>query len=104
MTFDRGSSPLARGLPRQRLNHSPRPRIINARAGLTGRSRRRGGARRDHPRSRGVYEVTVDEDGVCIGSSPLARGLLPPTTRTRRPCRDHPRSRGVYAIDRYMNP
>ena len=111
-----GSSPLARGL---RLGN-PRPRtspgIIPARAGFTrrrGRLRRRGW---DHPRSRGVYDVSnmiVDPDN---GSSPLARGLQPPRGEevsgdgiiparagfTMKllvmgvPFRDHPRSRGVY--------
>ena len=30
----------------------------------------------DHPRSRGVYRVTLGYDTDFIGSSPLARGLL----------------------------
>ena len=70
----------------------------------------------DHPRSRGVYTyITIPVENLT-GSSPLARGLLPPTyyvTHTIRiiPARagftrrsrmsvdsvlDHPRSRGVY--------
>ena len=71
---------------------------------------------RDHPRSRGVYRISILVPGRCIGSSPLARGL--PRARpgngrlvriiparagfTRRAVRrarglgDHPRSRGVY--------
>ena len=31
----------------------------------------------DHPRSRGVYIRRVDRDAEQLGSSPLARGLLP---------------------------
>ena len=70
----------------------------------------------DHPRSRGVYNVSVWIDGGTWGSSPLARGL-PRTCASWSLCRgiiparagftpinvggcgaswDHPRSRGVY--------
>ena len=92
----RGSSPLARGLPRPRRQRRPR--------------------RPDHPRSRGVYDPLTGDVLGRGGSSPLARGLL--TTDYRkgliigiiparagftfrpgsRPGRDgdHPRSRGVY--------
>ena len=93
---DKGSSPLARGLPR--------------------RSRPGPCAEGDHPRSRGVYGRRVVDSAVPAGSSPLARGLqgaLEHRSRddriiparagfTRRPPRrtprgaDHPRSRGVY--------
>ena len=72
--------------------------------------------RRDHPRSRGVYDQTGQEVRVVGGSSPLARGLpgLCPTCANKggiiparagftiacRPlscyARDRPRSRGVY--------
>ena len=50
-----GSSPLARGLPEDRMCNISTTRIIPARAGFTcysGRPRARYG---DHPRSRGVY-------------------------------------------------
>ena len=70
----------------------------------------------DHPRSRGVYKWDVQPGDLVTGSSPLARGLLPPfhvTNITPRiiparagftgelfieaeGARDHPRSRGVY--------
>ena len=70
----------------------------------------------DHPRSRGVYAHGLDSPARQLGSSPLARGLLPPfhvTNITPRiiparagftgelfieaeGARDHPRSRGVY--------
>ena len=91
-----GSSPLARGLRRERR-----------------RDRARG---TDHPRSRGVYWLAFLGVAVPEGSSPLARGLRPrlplrPFFRGIIPARagftspfslmaasamDHPRSRGVY--------
>ena len=72
--------------------------------------------RRDHPRSRGVYENGWKSDYDFNGSSPLARGLrrtpgraIPPpriiparagftpgTSPESARRRDHPRSRGVY--------
>ena len=92
----RGSSPLARGLPR-----------------LVRRAHR---LRGDHPRSRGVYQGHGVVRTFMDGSSPLARGLRHPPDRAiaqpgiiparagftsapmaaaRSPW-DHPRSRGVY--------
>ena len=112
----RGSSPLARGLPR--LQEGPRaaPGIIPARAGFTRGSASRPGSRRDHPRSRGVYGRRIPATGPQPGSSPLARGLRVQGVHVRLhrriiPARagfticsvrsmmgslDHPRSRGVY--------
>ena len=78
---------------------------------LTGSS-----ARRDHPRSRGVYTRRIGLPRECSGSSPLARGLrgrgcrggsargiIParagfthPSAPTPTSWADHPRSRGVY--------
>ena len=111
-----GSSPLARGLPRQPRQHPPRVRIIPARAGFT--PPRRGWRREwwDHPRSRGVYRARMTVLRRFQGSSPLARGLRGHEPGRRRPRRiiparagftrgpgrwrhraqDHPRSRGVY--------
>ena len=91
--------------------------IIPARAGFTAAAHRRPGARRDHPRSRGVYDVSVFRVSTIRGSSPLARGLRPSVPLPLRPeriiparagftaggrstslrCADHPRSRGVYS-------
>ena len=111
-----GSSPLARGL---HVHHGPRGpgwRIIPARAGFTLRVLPAGGRRRDHPRSRGVYDAAESERMVMCGSSPLARGLLSSSLRAVCGARiiparagftfvvsegrlwreDHPRSRGVY--------
>ena len=112
-----GSSPLARGL-QERRTHDPRDhRIIPARAGFTHRADGRSSARRDHPRSRGVYADVDHAHANAGGSSPLARGLrgdvedegledriIParagftsvPQVRSPPPA-DHPRSRGVYS-------
>ena len=74
---DAGSSPLARGLQETQNTESRVDRIIPARAGFTpGRVRRRA-ARRDHPRSRGVYLGVGVSAALGPGSSPLARGLRP---------------------------
>ena len=112
----RGSSPLARGLPRRGAPHHRRPRIIPARAGFTTSITAPSRPWRDHPRSRGVYDSRLKGLDGSVGSSPLARGLLlvhlggPGAVRiiparagfTSAPVRagsgaeDHPRSRGVY--------
>ena len=86
------------------------------RAGFTRGWHSAGRSLRDHPRSRGVYEMSRSKVICAGGSSPLARGLpdyvheahrvpgiiparagftraSPATTRTSS---DHPRSRGVY--------
>ena len=75
-------------------------------------------ARRDHPRSRGVYDKPLTTDISQVGSSPLARGLqellehvvlgrgiIPARAGFTEShahfviaARDHPRSRGVYAL------
>ena len=112
-----GSSPLARGLRPDHVQHVRRPGIIPARAGFTSVTGSDSWPAGDHPRSRGVYAsfgASHAEDG---GSSPLARGLLfsdPGLGQAVRiiPARagftdpahcplvadeDHPRSRGVYA-------
>ena len=111
-----GSSPLARGLRPLPRRRPVGRRIIPARAGFTGRMLADELARRDHPRSRGVYPRRSAPCGRRAGSSPLARGLprvpqsalvslgiIParagftrPTSAHRAPQADHPRSRGVY--------
>ena len=113
-----GSSPLARGLRRDRSGDVRRLRIIPARAGFTAPPPTHPGGSRDHPRSRGVYAMEKGEITAEEGSSPLARGLqsvllvtvrcariIPARAgftgrrgRRRRTCRDHPRSRGVYNL------
>ena len=117
---DRGSSPLARGLRIQDQRRQPADGIIPARAGFTGSRSPPTRAPWDHPRSRGVYESSLDRGDVGPGSSPLARGLhfrghrperadriIParagftePRHETRRADADHPRSRGVYLCAR----
>ena len=111
-----GSSPLARGLPQQGAQGVVVGGIIPARAGFTRRGGSRGGRRRDHPRSRGVYGHRPAPGAGVAGSSPLARGLPGPPARPgpsawiiparagftpgaspgRGTTWDHPRSRGVY--------
>ena len=113
-----GSSPLARGLPRERHAHFAIIRIIPARAGFTETGLSSRARFRDHPRSRGVYHQLAFLSIASGGSSPLARGLLKVISdhiygRRIIPARagftqyltpadhldqDHPRSRGVYTI------
>ena len=113
-----GSSPLARGLRGERVARCGRRGIIPARAGFTCCRPRAWRFQQDHPRSRGVYPALEPGDEVAVGSSPLARGLLP-AVLCARPVRgiiparagftlreypswkrqpDHPRSRGVYPV------
>ena len=116
ITAEEGSSPLARGLQSVLLVTARCARIIPARAGFTGRRGRRRRTCRDHPRSRGVYNLVENRATRPGGSSPLARGLPGRGACTpyrpgiiparagftgRHPHRgsptpDHPRSRGVY--------
>ena len=73
-----GSSPLARGL-RMRSRSRMKPLgIIPARAGFTVGAEARSSVHPDHPRSRGVYLSPTSSMALAAGSSPLARGLLPP--------------------------
>ena len=71
-----GSSPLARGLQRRLVRLIEHLGIIPARAGFTDFHDLCFGLFEDHPRSRGVYVVSVSRTGSRRGSSPLARGLL----------------------------
>ena len=111
-----GSSPLARGLRRWAILLPRSDGIIPARAGFTHIRERKRKNRKDHPRSRGVYECQAILTTRDFGSSPLARGLPVEAVRVRPgvgiiparagftprpgppPARsgDHPRSRGVY--------
>ena len=112
-----GSSPHTRGLREAPLEGVQGEGIIPAHAGFTHESGRLHPARRDHPRTRGVYFGDAMEDVKNQGSSPHTRGLLRGRhggrqepgiipahagfTRSglsrvgRR--RDHPRTRGVYS-------
>ena len=111
-----GSSPLARGLLTRLKTDLSSFRIIPARAGFTVPPTAPHGRSRDHPRSRGVYELEQYHALPEQGSSPLARGLptgwtwglfngriIParagftaPVVPTTGAAPDHPRSRGVY--------
>ena len=74
----RGSSPHARGLPCVSCVSLVLCGIIPACAGFTSGRGRHGAARPDHPRMRGVYAVHGHLPQLEAGSSPHARGLLPP--------------------------
>ena len=115
--IDRGSSPLARGLPGERGCSVSVLGIIPARAGFTPWPHVAPHILWDHPRSRGVYISSRNASTNGSGSSPLARGLPHPfligdTHERIIPARagftagrasalrgvwDHPRSRGVYS-------
>ena len=114
-----GSSPLARGLPKEGSDQAAPSRIIPARAGFTRHRVRVLLQRPDHPRSRGVYPAMTPSLEGGPGSSPLARGLRCSLTGKRftegiiparagftskgdqesSGRRDHPRSRGVYLTE-----
>ena len=97
-SYHLGSSPLARGL-RWDLRHIQRGGgIIPARAGFTRPGPLPGGLPGDHPRSRGVYALSIAMRMRVKGSSPLARGLLLPVRESLLDRTDHPRSRGVYPV------
>ena len=70
-----GSSPLARGLPRDGDLARLEMRIIPARAGFTRAASLAQARIVDHPRSRGVYRTCHCAGCHRSGSSPLARGL-----------------------------
>ena len=109
-----GSSPLTRGKPSDRREHSGDNGLIPAHAGKTSRSRRDGKSWRAHPRSRGENGTRSDLAYVTEGSSPLTRGkrgardhrrgqagLIPAHAGKTKPsayqtarCTAHPRSRG----------
>ena len=91
-----GSSPLARGLRKRWWFIALVIGIIPARAGFTGRMLADELARRDHPRSRGVYRSASPATTPATGSSPLARGLRDDGRAHYGHTQDHPRSRGVY--------
>ena len=115
---DKGSSPLARGLPSVEIGQLREFGIIPARAGFTPPPVCDARHIEDHPRSRGVYAAQRSAVRPSGGSSPLARGLRARTCAGRGgpgiiPARagftrqgagrghrrqDHPRSRGVYLL------
>ena len=77
VTSQDGSSPLARGLLPCCSEIKGSNGIIPARAGFTAVAGVYLNLNPDHPRSRGVYSKSSAHTASVIGSSPLARGLLP---------------------------
>ena len=69
-----GSSPLTRGKPRPRATLRRQPGIIPAHAGKTNQSGPPLAQHRDHPRSRGENDDSLNEAIQEVGSSPLTRG------------------------------
>ena len=74
MAVARGSSPLARGGPRQAAGAASPGGLIPAGAGRTGRVRGRGCSAGAHPRWRGEDTIARMVMPRASGSSPLARG------------------------------
>ena len=91
-----GSSPLARGLQTAASIQVAVTRIIPARAGFTPTVGRGRGPRRDHPRSRGVYERGFRVGGAAGGIIPARAGFTVGEGSVYDVNSDHPRSRGVY--------
>ena len=71
-----GSSPHTRGLPSAFGEFAAGVRIIPAHAGFTSGGPYRCRRRRDHPRTRGVYDTSQLRVTDTAGSSPHTRGLL----------------------------
>ena len=114
-----GSSPLARGTPRESKPSTIRSRLIPARAGNTAASSAAGSASSAHPRSRGEHADCTGVSRLVFGSSPLARGTQPTITciiagfrliparagntlsgaTSPRSAAAHPRSRGEHKLN-----
>ena len=112
----RVSSPLSRGILKIIRRRTPISGIIPALAGNTRRLTEPSPGMRDHPRSRGEYELFQLSPESTPGSSPLSRGIRGPpwevigglriipalagntagTNSSGGTSRDHPRSRGEY--------
>ena len=112
----RGSSPLTRGAPGERLRGCLIRGIIPAHAGSTSTADAKTPCLADHPRSRGEHGLNRSRSAMQGGSSPLTRGarsgliskrqlarIIPAhagSTCWRSPVRwssaDHPRSRGEH--------
>ena len=71
-----GSSPLSRGIPSLGIAVGAMFRIIPALAGNTAPEARPRKWWWDHPRSRGEYIASANQDKKERGSSPLSRGIL----------------------------
>ena len=97
-SWARGSSPLARGLRSGARCVDGEAGIIPARAGFTRAESLRRARSRDHPRSRGVYIISITMVPESARIIPARAGFTAPEDRRSVPLRDHPRSRGVYPI------
>ena len=91
-----GSSPLARGTPRQRCDRVRAHRFIPARAGNTGPPTCPTTPGAVHPRSRGEHTFRPCSTRLFGGSSPLARGTRSAPVPRRSRSAVHPRSRGEH--------
>ena len=92
----RGSSPLARGLRGRSWACPNTAWIIPARAGFTGTRTFSPRPCRDHPRSRGVYDLWRGKLTPRRRIIPARAGFTVPAAISGRRAGDHPRSRGVY--------
>ena len=91
-----GSSPHTRGLHDDDRPHGGAAGIIPAHAGFTRRLRERSRTRGDHPRTRGVYELSQAVWDVVTGIIPAHAGFTCRRVSRVACVRDHPRTRGVY--------
>ena len=91
-----GSSPLARGTQGDDWSGRVGLGLIPARAGNTGLDRQPKLPARAHPRSRGEHGTARRYPFHSWGSSPLARGTPPFTSRLVTVRWAHPRSRGEH--------
>ena len=114
---NKGSPPLARGVPIISVALFAGRRITPACAGSTLYHLFSFSFSKDHPRLRGEYSLTMLQKETIIGSPPLARGVLRKMLKERKlsritpacagstnfichpvsPFRDHPRLRGEYS-------
>ena len=94
----RGSSPHARGAQTIDKLEGLGVRIIPACAGSTAWGVSTPSARRDHPRMRGEHIIVSLFVGVALGSSPHARGALPPEHEKVKNYGSSPHARGAPTV------
>ena len=98
-----GSSPLARGLPRDTQQEDQEARIIPARAGFTGwEFLKRADIQGSSPLARGLHEL-AEARARDIRIIPARAGFTLLTFLSMLSSLDHPRSRGVYPTSRTSN-
>ena len=91
-----GSSPLSRGILKERNGVFEGPGIIPALAGNTSAPPASPSSATDHPRSRGEYVGGVDADPLEVRIIPALAGNTLGRTSVMVVAPDHPRSRGEY--------